>query len=663
MSKMIYNLDTIQESVLVQLGNQGENDATQLRFDISAWLAEWPEGVAQISYRLPDSTAVYPVTPSKVAVQDGILTWTIERSVTAVSGHGYAVIIWLQGDVERRSIRLSTLVRPGLPAAGPAPNPMEDWIADLQRAAADVISAGENAEVILASAVKKVSVNGVEVRPDAAGNVALPVNQPDGLAKLGADGLLSAAYIPGLLIKRYGVEIPAVSQTACTRLYDAAGMVANAHLGSYNPSLRNDFDDVFLMRGRERINYDALSGKVLAREGDGAFAVDGSNGDVVVRQIAHWRKREILPDGREIRAFADGAIAGYDYVPEVLIPCFLASAADAGSEGNNGSGTLRSIAGAVPLTSVSLANFAAKAQNGGAEIMDVDTWADIADMMLIEFADRNMQAKMGNGIASVAYNSTTRPLVSEAGANRVVVTAAQAAQITLYNTVIIGPTAQTNSGAKALYRPILAINSLPDSRAEIVFAGAPVDVLDTDYITITKNVTGQSEGILHGSGYIGVNGKAAARYRGQEDPYGHVFQGLTGLLKLGSHPPVYYYCKDPAKYAMSVTADYKEAGRCLIDAEGYIKTVLHDPSAPYATSLIGDEVGGSSSTFWADYIYRTPQGTEESGRLRVPFAGGYWLTGSLGGPWYVTWALAPSSAIWAYGARLLVRPPWGARGA
>ena len=131
---MIYKLDTLQDTDIISLGNQSENDAQTLEFDISAWLEKWPGGAVQIIYRRPDSPRIYPVLASKITIDSGILRWLVDRSVTAVSGHGYAVISYVQGAVERRTARVNTLVRVGLPPAGPAPDAVADWIAEANTA-------------------------------------------------------------------------------------------------------------------------------------------------------------------------------------------------------------------------------------------------------------------------------------------------------------------------------------------------------------------------------------------------------------------------------------------------------------------------------------------------------------------------------------------------
>ena len=466
---------------------------------------------------------------------------------------------------------------------------------------------------------------------------------------------------------QWGVEIPATSDPACKRLYDAEGMTAAAHMGSYDPELKNDFDDVFLMKARgERINYDIANRKILAIEGDSNFKLDGTNGDVFVRQIAHWHKREILSDGREIRAIADGPVQGYEYVPERLIPCYLASAADAESEANNTAGTLRSISGARPLTQVSLQNFYEKAKATGCILMDMNTWADQADMMLIEFATRNMQAAIGNGFSSGTYTNTHTALVSESDTNRVVLTTAQA------NSYIIGQRISISSAAYgtniASFRKVMSIETYDaDQRwSAINFDGDPVTITIGNYVTGNMLDCGGTNDIIIGSGYIGTNGKVQVKYRGVEDVYGNVFQGLLGVLKVGTHPPIYHYCDKPDYYGFEINDNWREiARRTDGDPEGYVKEVFGDMTAPLATSLIAKTTtGASSATYWCDYYYRSaiPEVPEPS-RVRVPFFGGAWSNGSDCGPWCGSWNYAPSTSSWRYGARPLVIPSWGVRGA
>lgn len=157
---MIYKLDTLQDTDIISLGNQSENDAQTLEFDISAWLEKWPGGAVQIIYRRPDSPRIYPVLASKITIDSGILRWLVDRSVTAVSGHGYAVISYVQGAVERRTARVNTLVHAGLPPAGPAPDPIPDYVADLTQLSAQMqqtLIAGQAAQAAAEAAASAAS--------------------------------------------------------------------------------------------------------------------------------------------------------------------------------------------------------------------------------------------------------------------------------------------------------------------------------------------------------------------------------------------------------------------------------------------------------------------------------------------------------------------------
>lgn len=513
------------------------------------------------------------------------------------------------------------------------------------------------------SAAQNVKLGTTALQKDSSGVVTIPANQAGGVPVLDTNGLIAPAYIPGLTVHRWGVQIPATSEAACTRLYDAVGMVANAHNGSYNANLRNDFDDVFLMKAMEEtIGYDIGNKKIIASSEDGVLVTDGTSGDIFKYIPPHYHLRQKLSDGSEIRAFADGPLPDYEYVPGVLLPVYLATAADSTAISNNGTGKLRSVSGGVPLTEVSMNNFLTKAQNTGCTLYDMNHAADLADMMLIEFATRNIQSAIGDGISS--HNYTGYPVQNTGSTNYVVVTNAQAANFEKNFCTVTISSASNQLHDLAWCRNITAIEDMGNGNSKITFDGDPVTLVSGAYVKASKNKLGQADGILKGSGYIGTNGKSSVCYRGIQDPFGHVFQWLLGVLKRGTHPPKYFYCDDPSKYAGSITDDYREIGECNIDAEGYVKTVLNNKTAALASSLIADQVGASSSTYWCDYVWRNAKpDTEEASRLRAPLLGGYWNNGAVCGPWFVAWYYAPTWTLWNIGARLLVIPPWGVRGA
>ena len=99
-----------------------------VRLGGGAWLAVHPDGEFSIVYQRPGELDVYPA--DGVSVDGDVLTWTINNDVTAKSGFGGAVIILTDGDVEKRTPKISTFVTWGLPEAGDPPGPIANWISE-----------------------------------------------------------------------------------------------------------------------------------------------------------------------------------------------------------------------------------------------------------------------------------------------------------------------------------------------------------------------------------------------------------------------------------------------------------------------------------------------------------------------------------------------------
>ena len=128
----MYTIDNLE--AVIPLGQQGESGATSVTFDISAWVTLYPEGVYSLTYVRPGETAVYPEQAGAVATAtvDDVttLTWTPSDAVLDVAGNGTVVIHCTENDVEKRSAMTSYYVALGHAAAGEAPDPVVDWVAD-----------------------------------------------------------------------------------------------------------------------------------------------------------------------------------------------------------------------------------------------------------------------------------------------------------------------------------------------------------------------------------------------------------------------------------------------------------------------------------------------------------------------------------------------------
>ena len=127
----------------IELGNLNELGVCDVEFDVSAWLADYPLGVLNITYTRPGEDVVYPVDMTGVSVSAPLsgnlslavademytLTWTISNAVTAIAGSG-SVVVELEegGTIVKRSRIIQTIVAEGHAAAGDPPDPLADYI-------------------------------------------------------------------------------------------------------------------------------------------------------------------------------------------------------------------------------------------------------------------------------------------------------------------------------------------------------------------------------------------------------------------------------------------------------------------------------------------------------------------------------------------------------
>ena len=127
----MYDIDNLP---LIELGHQTENDVCEIQFDVTDWLADYPEGVFTITYIRPTETAVYPVAAGDLAVSTvddaEVLTWTVSDAVTAIAGSGSIVVKLTEGDKVKTTGTVQTITLEGHAAAGSPPTPIADWIDD-----------------------------------------------------------------------------------------------------------------------------------------------------------------------------------------------------------------------------------------------------------------------------------------------------------------------------------------------------------------------------------------------------------------------------------------------------------------------------------------------------------------------------------------------------
>lgn len=189
-----------------------------------------------------------------------------------------------------------------------------------------------------------------------------------------------------------------------------------------------DFDTAMPWRGMRRCNL-SDDGEVLAYYGDPNFKYDGSNGQVCVELPKFYYRTETLPSGYRWNV-SPVSVPGFRLHPafrrngnevDTIYPgAFKASVFDtsvgayllndeAGIDFTAGTGDkLSSIAGAKPVSgatdNLTLPNARTLAHNRGPgwELIDFLTTSAIQMLLLVEYANFNSQATIGDGIVGVS---------------------------------------------------------------------------------------------------------------------------------------------------------------------------------------------------------------------------------------------------------------------
>lgn len=147
---------------------------------------------------------------------------------------------------------------------------------------------------------------------------------------------------------------------------------------------------------------------------------------------------------------------------------------------------------------------------------------------------------------------------------------------------------------------------------------------------------------------------AVPRYRGIENPFGHIWKWTDGCKciiqsEASGALSKFYVCDDPAKFTASGVGNYDYRGD-LPRKEGYVKALILGEDG----EIMPLEVGGGSTTYFCDYFYTNIPSSGEAER-GVLF-GGLAADGAAAGFVCASTICAPSSARALIGSRLCFDP-------
>lgn len=424
--------------------------------------------------------------------------------------------------------------------------------------------------------------------------------------------------------KEWGVRFPLYSvgsNPKGERLGDAVGLVAN--VGTDSATAYNDFDYLMPWKSR-RVNghWDGKDFIITAVEGEPNFAVDGSNGSVYAERHLFYYKYVFTDTYYEIW-ISDQHLDGYE-IPERFInidksimqtyyyPCYRIS--------RDSSGNPVSVSGKDVMLSLSYSGYKTLARKLGTNF-HIETTKDrqINELLFyVEFATRNSQDIM-YGAANMRYNADDLATVATTNGNKFICSNSVAGNYVVGQTIVIGST--KNGSEIANNRRITAIETHDASNKAIVFDGAAVNVAVGNFIFSRCWFSGGTDKVLtpSGSSVSNSSGRYQMRYRYVEDLWGNQWAIIADVL-IQDHQA--YVCKDPTKFADSITSDYEKVGYVNAATDGWTKELGWDKAHPYVR--LPFVVGGSNTTYFCDYYW-------QNGGLRVAYVGGYLNNGTSDG--------------------------------
>lgn len=407
----------------------------------------------------------------------------------------------------------------------------------------------------------------------------------------------------------YGIEFDTtVSSPTCTRIGNLALHRSLPIQSRMRGCLLDDDGNVV-----EYLNPKDWGGNIL----------DGSRGQVMVEIPAYYRK--FVTDGNKRRVrISEYPLPGYHPVKRKYPSAFEATVQRTGNKlasvvnltadyrgGNNNAdwdGTYRSLLGR-PATSISRTNFRTYARNRKAgstkwNCMTYDIQKDIYWLFAIEYATLNSQAAYNAALTSEGYHQGGLG----AGVSN------------------LNGTAWNNFNGYNPFIPCGYTNSLGN------FSGVVPFTMPSEFGNLTTNVP---------------------RYRGIENPFGHIWQWTDGINvqitpAAGEDVSRVYVCEDPSKFNDSNYNGYHHVGNEARN-EGYVKAIIFGEEG----DIIPTEVGGGDSVYFCDYHYTN---IPTSTTLRGVLFGGSANFGASGGLVCACSDSAPSYTTAYIGSRLCFIP-------
>ena len=478
-------------------------------------------------------------------------------------------------------------------------------------------------------------------------------------------------YVTANQIEFY-FQLATPTETPIT-LHTITGLIVDEHITVSDPvgaskivmqkapnTVRNDFDNVYPWSHMRTAAIGISNGLpyVIAYEDEPMWAFVGVGAHYVVEIPKFYQAPRFVEtspgvnDGYEYMGVSAFRLPGW-----YLNPIFLDSNGveldkvyvgkyTAGFDGTN----LITVPGVAPEVNRTRAGFRTLAMapvNGSTcQLIDLAYHDALSTLFTVEFATRNSQSVM-SGAINLPIAGNYRPIINENGANRVILTNSQAANMVIGQSLSFG-IANAASNPSIRFRRIVAIVDYDSANKAIYFDGAPANIDTTLYVDSSSWFTGVTDSVSSSSGSLISNaGKYPMMYRGIEAFYVGPGQFIDGLNVSGNQ---LWISSKPSDYADGVfDVPYQILNYTTLPTTNsetsYITNRGLDSNYPWAQ--LPTEIGGSSSTFYADTV-----GTS-AGTNNVVVFGGSVYGGLSMGIWMFKLNIANTTSHIDNGARLM----------
>ena len=453
-------------------------------------------------------------------------------------------------------------------------------------------------------------------------------------------------------VKQYIIRWDKVN-SQCTRMGDASAITTTitnfCHRGSVNPSYSNPFDSLYPWKYRKlckvnRAAYAALpagspiTDAVTMWEGEPGFALDGTGDFDGVYTPEFWG-RTWRDDTYVYAGVADGPIPGWIHYEATIGGRYFGSM--------DGSNKITSIAGSYPLRNTRMDTMHTNVTAQGMTLDDIFTWSADNLLMVVEYATLNSEIAIGKGVDGL-YRQSAEKVGANASVGETVLKLPNAFVSACVPSALIG-LGTTDGGEQTGVTRFISSADLDgadplfSTHKAVTVPALTVNVTTYTFICIHGQANLPDAVIGSMSGYIGINGKSNAYYRGRVS-HGNFFRYCLGAYRQTGTGKIWVANSraEAAAYDALNTGVHRDTGLALPTVSNYVAELHLDnllPLAPFAKATGG--TAGSTNPV-GDYCYVPSLGTGNT-ILRL---GGNATDGAGDGRFYGVWYYAASNSGW-----------------